>query len=1107
MDTSKSARSSAPTRRRFVQSAVAAGALSAGFASKAAGDPPWPMEEQFLNPPDASKPWVYWWWLNGNVSREGITRDLEEMKRQGINGVLLFHAGEADGVRAGPRFLSPAWMDQFRFALSEAARLKMEVSINLCDGWDCGGPAIEPESAAKRLVFSEIQADGPRVASLELPSPAVTGGYYREVAVVAFRERLMRPVQPAAIEASSTVEGYCNERNWPPSSVVDGDPNTFWRSKPDTAPSPKHPQWILWRYHRPLAARSIFLAAVPTGGPRECELQASNDGTNFRTIAQFELEKGQARRVEFPETSAALFRLLIRSAYAPDVQLAGGWILRQGDEAPRRPGLRWWAFKSANRSFWDYPQQGPQALEEEYPEDGALDLRAAEVVDLSGRVSEGKLNWEVPEGRWTILRFGYTLLGQQTRASSVSANGYECDVLDSCGIERQFQTVAEPILRAAEGYAGSTLKFLHVDSYELGADVEGQQPTWSAHFRPEFQVRRGYDLLAFLPALAGRIVDSRESTGRFLWDIRRTIGDLMAGRFFGRFAELAHARGVGIHCETGYGTYPHPHIDGLECAGKCDVTMGEFWHGTDIMSQFDNFCNVIRSVSSAAHVYGRRIVQAESFTSWNHFQECPANLKTVGDLAFCDGLNRVVVHQYTHQPKIGEKPGIQYFAGTHLDRNLTWWEQGAAWLRYLARCQYLLQQGRFHADVCYFYGEGATTFVPSRHCLRPALPGGYNFDCVNADVLLNRMAVRDGRLGLADGVSYALLVLPEHPEMSPRLLSRVRDLVEAGATVLGPKPLRAPGLTAYPACDTELHEIARTMWRDQETGENRIGKGRLLWGMSVAQALSTLRLSADFEILKNGELAQVEFTHRSIDGSEVYFVSNQAQRTQDCECAFRVAGRQPELWDPVTGAVRDLPEFREQGGRTLVPLHFEACQSVLVVFRKPIGQRGAGKNLIAARTLAEIEGGWEVSFDPKWGGPAKVVFPRLEDWTKRPEEGIRFYSGKATYRKMLDGPQSRGGRIYLNLGTVNHVAEVRCNGKNLGVVWCAPWRVDVTGVLRAKGNVLEIDVVNLWPNRMAGDAALPPEKRFTKTNLTAYRADSPLLSSGLLGPVRWEEQA
>ena len=368
-------------------------------------------------------------------------------------------------------------------------------------------------------------------------------------------------------------------------------------------------------------------------------------------------------------------------------------------------------------------------------------MRSDEIIDLTAFCKPGGvLDWTPAAGRWTILRFGYTLEGQRTRCSATDQIGYESNMLDRQGIERQFRATADRILELVPGHVGRTLRYVHVDSYELGADVRGQQPTWTAAFRNEFQKRRGYDLLRYLPAMAGRIVDSRERTGRFFWDFRRTIGDLMAQEFFGRLAELAHSRDVGMHAETGYGTYPHPHIDGLECAGKCDVTMGEFWHGTDIMSQFDHFVNSVRSVASAAHVYGRTLIQAEAFTSWNHFAESPATLKAVGDQAFADGLNRMVVHQYTHQPSLTGKPGGQYGAGTHLDRNLTWWDQSRAWLLYLARCQHLLQQGRFHADVAYFYGEGVTRFVPGRDHLRPALPRGYNFDCVNADVLLHRLS-------------------------------------------------------------------------------------------------------------------------------------------------------------------------------------------------------------------------------------------------------------------------------------------------------------------------------------------------------------------------------
>ncbi len=719
------------------------------------------LERTFQTPPAAARPWVYWWWLNSNVTREGITRDLEEMHRQGIQGVLIFNAGGGD-TPAGPKFLSPEWNALFEFALSELSRLGMEAGVNLCDGWDAGGPWIPAEAANKKLTYSETQIDAPGAGMTELPLPPTLDNFYHDVAVLAIREKGTKPVQPAEIRACPTVGGYCDEKNWPPADTADGDPNTVWRSA--HAPAPAPPAWIDFIYSEPLAASAIYLIGAKDAGPQQCALQTSDDGVNFTTLpVTWTMAKGESKRVEFPEVKAKVFRLVIQSSHAPDVRLAEMQILRKGDEPAVRPGIKWWQFKSGNRGFWDWPKAGPAVMEEEYPQDGTADCQSKEVVDLTSKMDkDGKLSWQVPEGRWTILRFGYTLVGQRTRCSSGgSANviGYEADMLDPLGIETHFKHCGEPLLAAAGEYAGKTLKYLHIDSYEVGADIQGQQPTWSAKFLEEFRTRRGYDPLPYLPAMARRIVDNREKTDRFLWDIRMTISDLMCDCFFKRFADLAHGHGVSMQCETGYGTYPHPQFDGLRAAGQGDVTMGEFWYGTDIMSQFYPFCNVIRSVASPAHIYGKKIIQAESFTAWSHFLEYPSALKPLGDEAFCDGLNRIVFHQWTHQPN-DDMPGYQYGAGTHIDRHLTWWNMSQPFLTYLTRCQYILQSGRFHADVCYLNAEGSSHYVPSKKYLKPALPPGYNFDCINADVLLNRMT-RQGwnQLVLPDGMEYIRLML------------------------------------------------------------------------------------------------------------------------------------------------------------------------------------------------------------------------------------------------------------------------------------------------------------------------------------------------------------
>jgi hypothetical protein len=526
------------------------------------------------------------------------------------------------------------------------------------------------------------------------------------------------------------------------------------------------------------------------------------------------------------------------------------------------------------------------------------------------------------------------------------------------------------------------------------------------------------------------------------------------------------------------------------------------------MSQFYPFCNVIRSVASPAHIYGKKIVQAESFTAWSHFLEYPAALKPLGDEAFCDGLNRVMFHQYTHQPN-EDMPGYQYGAGTHIDRHVTWWNMSNAFLTYLTRCQNILQAGRFHADVCYFVGEGTSKYVPAKRFLKPALPPGYNYDCVNADVILNRMTVdKDGYLVLPNGMSYCLMVLPTQRTMSPAVLKKIKTFVEGGAMVLGDKPSRAPGLTNWPESDKELKVLADSMWDESKALEHMrlIGHGFLAWRLPTADMLRRCGAPQDFGAPNGNE--GFEFIHRTIDGADYYFVSNQTNQLKTGGFLFRVNNKVPELWDPVSGTRRDLTDYYPQtdGERTGVPMKFEPHQSLFVVFRKPIDRSPkfvVRPNVPGIGQVTELLGPWTVAFDPKWGGPEKVVFEKLEDWTERPEEGIKYYSGTAVYKKtfdLADLPSLPKKGVFLDLGTVDYLARVRLNGKNLGVVWTAPWRVDISGIVKEKGNQLQIEVVNTWLNRLVGDAHLPPEKRLAKTNI-GYPPTQPLMPSGLLGPV------
>ncbi len=749
--------------------------------------------------------------------------------------------------------------------------------------------------------------------------------------------------------------------------------------------------------------------------------------------------------------------------------------------------------------------------------------RLDEVQVLTERLdAEGRLTWHAPAGRWLVLRFGYTLLGSRTKCVSPGAQGYEIDYFSREAFDDHFAHTAKLLLDDAKRSGAKSLKYFHVDSYESG------NPSWSPRFAEEFRTRRGYDLFKWMPVLAGRIVESREATHRFLWDIRRTIGDLYAANYYGRLAELSHRAGIGIHPESS-GPFWH-HIDALQCAGGNDIPMTEFWKRTDEgkehaawLTGVEGFCDLVKQAASAAHVYGRPICQAEAYTTMGpNWEEDPFTMKDIGDRAFCAGLTRNVLCFWVHQPDVNAFPGYQWeAAGTHFDSHITWWNMSQAWLTYLARCQHLLRQGLFAADFCYFYGEDVPNYVPARSHVNPPLPAGFDCDTINAEVLLNRLSVKKGRLTLPDGMSYRYLILPHRKTvaMSPLVLRKIKDLVKGGATVIGSAPQRAPGLSNWPKCDEEVSSLARELWSQNPgaAGERKVGRGRVIWGRTPEEVVAADRLTPDVEFQDltpaqiekrfDGVTVPLDWIHRRDGNTDIYFVANIGDRQVAARAAFRNANSRPELWDAVTGETRALPEFTVEDGRTVVPLKFEPKQSFFVVFRKgPARTAKNAKNFPELKIITELSGPWEVSFDPRWGGPEQVTFAKLDDWTKRAEDGIRHYSGTATYRRIFDLATSEisnlKSEIHLDLGRVKNLVRVRLNNNDLGIVWTAPWRVDITRAVREKDNELEVEVVNLWPNRLIGDASLPKEERRTVTNVGKFnRPGATLLESGLIGPV------
>jgi hypothetical protein len=647
--------------------------------------------------------------------------------------------------------------------------------------------------------------------------------------------------------------------------------------------------------------------------------------------------------------------------------------------------------------------------------------------------------------------------------------------------------VVEPLIADAGPFAGTTLKYLYTDSWEV------EVANWTPTLREEFRTRRGYDLLPWLPAIAGKIINSREETDRFLQDFRRTMGDLAIDNHFKLFRDGARRHGMQIHPESG-GPHAVP-IDAQQCLGYDDVPMSEFWAWSWRHRIGDENRFFVKQPASAAHTYGHKLVLAEGFTSIGpHWQETLwDNLKPTFDYACTEGLNLLAWHAFVDSPASEGMPGQQYFAGTHLNPNVTWWDKSAPFFAYINRVQWMLQQGIPVSDVAYYYGDHVPNFAQLRKS-DPAHEGrGYDYDVVTADVILNRMKVKNGRLVLPEGVSYRVLVLPDRTVISLPILRKVKEFVDGGATVIGPRPTSASGLNDFPASDAEVMRLADELW----------GGGHVITGTTARDALKNLKVQADFET-ENADSGEINFVHRQEGDTDIYFVANRSTNAAALNCAFRVADKAPELWDAVNGEHHFAKAYSQADGITKIPLKLGPCGSQLVIFREPARSHPAiaKQNDAEFAPIRELSGPWTVAFNPKWGGPASIQFDSLVSWPDRDEPGIKYYSGTAIYKKEFEVPSDAIGKsIQVDLGTIRELAEVKVNGQSCGIVWTPPFRVDITKALKPGVNQLEVVVVNFWPNRIIGDQSLPQAERLTRTNIRQLTRRSPLMPSGLMGPV------
>ena len=686
------------------------------------------------------------------------------------------------------------------------------------------------------------------------------------------------------------------------------------------------------------------------------------------------------------------------------------------------------------------------------------------------------------------------------------------------------------------------IKQLYLPSYE----VVGAK--WTPDFLEQFQHYRRYDMTGFLPVFAGCQIVSEDQTMRFLYDFEKTLGDLLVDAYYRTASETAHQAGLGIEAEAG-GPGPPVHqvpVDALKAQGAIDEMRGEFWPWRPER----NGLWVVKETACAAHVYGHPRVHMESFTGFYHWAEGPFFLKDSADRAFCEGMNHVVWHTSSHQPPEAGKPGWVYGAGTHLTPNLVWWPMAKPFLDYLARCSYMLQQGLFVGDVCYYYGDQGSNFVPPKH-VDPSLGSGFDYDVANPEVVLDRMTVRDGHLTLPDGMQYELLVIPDRRDFDLQVLQKLEQLVLQGATIVGAKPTRSNGLTEYPQRDAQVREVADRLWGDcdgQRVREHAYGQGRVIWGRPLREILGQRGVGPDFQYESPNAECRLDFIHRRTAAADIYFVRNMLAAPAQFAATFRVGRKTPELWHPETGEIRECAVYEQSDEGTRVPLSFDPHGSVFVVFRKPAASLhltsavpatavwpaspdevrvttsrngpcqlhcSDGRRIQVEFPLLppaiELTEPWTVRFLSGLGAPDSITMPQLSSWTDHENQFIQYYSGIARYETTFRLPDSwmeQGRGVRLDLGRLWAVGRVRLNGQSLGVLWRPPYRVDVTGAVRPGDNQLEVDVANTWSNRLIGDAQLPEEKRFCQTNVTSSGTPGrpwkqiPLHESGLLGPVQ-----
>jgi hypothetical protein len=1093
------------------------------------------LETGFITPPASAKPRVWWHWMNGNVSKDGIKKDLLWMNRVGIAGFQNFDAGMTTPQVVDKRlvYMTPEWKDAFLFTTKLADSLNLEMAIAGSPGWsESGGPWVTPAEAMKKIVWSEIRIEGGKQYSGVLPKPPVTTGAFQNIALagrtVINGERVPLPefYADAAVVAYRAPEKDVAMSDLKPiitssggkfdlTQLTDGD---LVKTVLLPAAKPTQKSWLQFEFDKPVTIQSIT-SVIGGGSGRGASggpvLESSDDGKVFIKVLDITGGRVSQNTLTFSPVTAKIFRIAITApAPAPAAPQGGANMMAGmfgggaggGAAAPAGAQIAEFVLHTVARvnhfeekaafstatNLYTLPTPSIPAAEA---------VNKADVIDITSMMKpDGTLTWTPPAGNWIVMRLGYSLTGHQNSPASPEATGLEVDKLNKTYVTNYFTNYLGQYKDATGGLMGKKgLQYIITDSWEAGVQ------NWTDNIMVDFKSLRGYDMTPWLPVLTGHIVESAEASDKFLWDFRKTLSDLVTLNHYNVLTEMLHEIGMGRYTESHEGGRAFIG-DGMEVKSKADVPMSATWtpggFGGNEGGVATRFKADVRESASVSHIYGQNLVAAESMTAMGTaWAWSPELLKPTADMELASGLNRFVIHTSVHQPVDDKIPGLGLGPfGQWFTRHETWAEQAGPWMDYLARSSYMLQQGKFVADVIYYYGEdnNITALFGSK---LPDVPAAYNYDFVNSDALVNVLEVKEGNITTASGMSYKVLALDQNARyMSLQVLNKISTMVNAGAIVIGNKPIGTPSLTDD---ETEFNRVADQLW-STEKGETVVGEGKVYSGQTIQEVLDLLKVAPDFNYTKPNENTNVLFVHRKIGDIDVYWVNNRNTYVEDIEATFRVDGKSAEIWHPETGKIEQA-SYSIADGLTTVPLHLESSDAVFVVFRNKSKKTSVIIPQLKETKLAAIDGSWNLSFQPNRGAPAQIVLPELTSWSENADPGVKYFSGTGTYTKTFQSTAdwfNEGTQVWLDLGSVKNLAEVVVNGKSLGIIWKTPFRVNVTEALKEGENNLEVKVTNLWVNRLIGDQQPGVTAKITYTTQVFYQATAPLMTSGLLGPVQ-----